>query len=98
MNQGNVYLSKEEIKNVQLKKLNDLLMFVNQNNAFYSAKYQGIKFPLNSLAELENLPFATKKEFVSDQNDFPPLGKNHSYPEENYIRYHQTSGTTGRPL
>jgi len=92
------YSSKEEIKKVQLQKLNDLLMFVNQNNAFYSAKYLGIKFPLNSLAELENLPFSTKKEFVNDQDDFPPLGKNHSYPEENYIRYHQTSGTTGRPL
>ncbi len=98
MNERHGYPSKEEIKEIQLKKLNELLLFVNQNNAFYSAKYQGIKFPLNSLAELENLPFATKKEFVSDQNDFPPLGKNHSYPEENYIRYHQTSGTTGRPL
>lgn len=98
MNQGDAYLSKEEINELQLKKLNDLLMFVNQNNSFYTAKYQGINFPLNSLDELKNLPFVTKKEFVNDQNDFPPLGKNHSYPEENYIRYHQTSGTTGRPL
>ena len=27
-----------------------------------------------------------------------PYGRNHSYPEASYIRYHQTSGTTGRPL
>ena len=98
MSEEHGHLSKEEIKALQLKKLNDLLLFVNQNNAFYSAKYQGIKLPLNSLSELENLPFATKQEFVRDQNENPPLGKNHSYPEENYVRYHQTSGTTGRPL
>jgi phenylacetate-CoA ligase len=98
MSEGHGYLSREEIKEVQLKKLNDLLLFVNQNNEFYCAKYQGLKFPLNSLAELENLPFTTKQEFVRDQNENPPIGKNHCYPEENYIRYHQTSGTTGRPL
>lgn len=98
MSQDIFYFTKEGIRDVQLKELNNLLMFVKENNAFYSAKYQGINFPLNSLAELENLPFTTKNELVSDQDDFPPLGKNHSYPEENYIRYHQTSGTTGRPL
>ncbi|MDQ0190266.1 phenylacetate--CoA ligase family protein [Alicyclobacillus cycloheptanicus] len=28
----------------------------------------------------------------------PPYGTNHTYPESSYVRYHQTSGTTGRPL
>lgn len=89
---------KEKIKALQLKRINDLLAFVVENNAFYREKFTGIKLPLTSLSELEHLPFTTKKELVQDQNDNSPYGKNHSFFEEEYVRYHQTSGTTGKPL
>jgi phenylacetate-CoA ligase len=47
---------------------------------------------------MKKLPFTMKKELVDDQNNHPPYGKNHSYPLEEYVRYHQTSGTSGKPL
>ena len=44
------------------------------------------------------LPFTTKPELVEDQSAFTPLGTIATYPRERYLTYHQTSGTTGRPL
>jgi phenylacetate-CoA ligase len=39
-----------------------------------------------------------KRELVEDQLKNPPFGANLTYPLQNYVRLHQTSGTTGRPL
>ncbi|WP_044747535.1 phenylacetate--CoA ligase family protein [Bacillus alveayuensis] len=93
-----VYAQEFELKERQLKKLNELLIFVKSHNEFYHKKLQNITLPLRSLEEITTLPFTTKKELVDDQKKHPPYGQNHSYPLEEYVRYHQTSGTTGRPL
>ena len=53
---------------------------------------------LGSLRDLARLPFTTKQELVADQEAHPPFGHNLTYPLSQYIRLHQTSGTTGRPL
>lgn len=82
----------------QLRKLNELLLFVSQFNQFYQQRLTGITLPLRSLDEFRTLPFTFKRELLADQEEHPPLGWNHSYPESSYVRYHQTSGTTGRPL
>jgi phenylacetate-CoA ligase len=50
------------------------------------------------LEDLHRLPFTVKKEFEKDQEEHPPFGTNLTEPSENYVQYHQTSGTTGRPL
>src|SRR5256885_9084892 len=47
---------------------------------------------------LGDLPFPTKAELSDDQAAHPPFGTNLTYPIERYVRLHQTSGTTGRPL
>lgn len=90
--------SREEIKAIQLKRLNELLAIISEQNSFYREKLKDVKLPLSSLAELKNLPFTAKQELVLDQQNNPPYGLNHTYPEADYVRYHQTSGTTGRPL
>ncbi|HSO76032.1 MAG TPA: AMP-binding protein, partial [Blastocatellia bacterium] len=40
----------------------------------------------------------TKSELVEDQSAHPPFGRFLTYPIEQYRYFHQTSGTTGRPL
>src|SRR3989475_5903980 len=45
-----------------------------------------------------DLPFTTKEELLEDQAFNPPFGTNLTYPLENYVRIHQTSGTAGKPL
>jgi len=44
------------------------------------------------------VPFTTKQELLQDQAFNPPFGSNLTYPSENYVRIHQTSGTGGKPL
>jgi phenylacetate-CoA ligase len=44
------------------------------------------------------LPFTTKGELAQDQAECPPFGRLLTYPLSRYRYFHQTSGTTGRPL
>jgi phenylacetate-CoA ligase len=63
-----------------------------ETNAFYRAKLP------KAARDLRELPFTTKAELSEDQAAHPPFGTNLTYPIERYVRLHQTSGTTGRPL
>ncbi|MFD0616195.1 phenylacetate--CoA ligase family protein [Paenibacillus sp. GCM10027629] len=87
-----------ELETYQLQKLNQLLVFVLERNQFYKHKLSELPLPIRSLSSLHSIPLTTKKELAEDQIQYAPYGLNHSYPESSYIRYHQTSGTSGRPL
>lgn len=93
-----VHETNVSLREYQFQRLNELLVFVSRFNRFYKEKLEGIHLPIQDFEDLKRLPFTTKKELAQDQQNFPPFGRNHSYPEESYIRYHQTSGTTGKPL
>ncbi len=58
----------------------------------------GVGPEISSLADFRRLPFTTKQELVDDQNTHAPYGTNLTFPLPQYIRLHQTSGTTGRPM
>lgn len=98
LTQSSSTVEQDDLHKDQLKRLNDLLAFAKEQNAFYQKKYEQVQLPLQSLDELCNLPFTMKQELVDDQRSNGPFGSNHSYPVEEYIRYHQTSGTSGAPL
>jgi len=94
-------MPKEKLKAFQFGKLQDLLKKVYASNIFYQTKYKkaGVQLSdLKSLDDLKKLPFTVKKEFEADQTDYPLFGRNLTEPLENYVQYHQTSGTTGKPL
>ncbi|MFD0944545.1 phenylacetate--CoA ligase family protein [Savagea faecisuis] len=93
-----IYETEVDIKKYRYQRLNELLVFTSNFNEFYKEKFKDVHLPIKDLEDLRRLPFTTKKELAQDQIDYAPLGRNHSYPQESYIRYHQTSGTTGRPL
>ena len=76
-----------------------MLRVVLATNPFYRQKFAGFDPDrLTSPEALEALPFTTKSELVQDQLDHPPYGSNLTNPLERYIRIHQTSGTTGKPM
>ncbi len=50
------------------------------------------------MESLKGLPLTTKGELVEDQMRHPPFGTDLTFPAERYIRIHQTSGTTGKPM
>lgn len=85
------------LRDRQLARLNDLLSRVLPQNTFYRKRFGGLRPPI-SWDEFHALPFTTKADLVADQESAPPLGTIATYSPEHYITYHQTSGTTGRPL
>ena len=91
----------EELANRQLARIKQLLSVVYTDNAFYRKKFQAQGVhprEIKTLTDIAKLPFTLKGEFQQDQANNPPYGTNLTEPLRNYTRFHQTTGTTGRPL
>jgi phenylacetate-CoA ligase len=90
---------RNAIKDRQLKRLRQLLQAVLPANEFYRKKLSANSFrDFDSIEKLKSLPLTTKDELVEDQICHPPFGTDLTFPQERYIRIHQTSGTTGKPM
>ncbi len=87
----------DQIALLQRQALDHLLQEVRQSNPFYQQKLAGIAFDANE-ADLSLLPFTTRAELQQNQEHHPPYGTNLTYPIDQYRRFHQTSGTHGRPM
>ena len=90
-------LPRAELEKLQLQQLNALLADILPANRFYADKFGNLKLPLTSLTEFAKLPFTTKQEFTAAPQA-GMLAVNQTWPTERYARYHQTSGTHGRPV
>jgi phenylacetate-CoA ligase len=90
-------LDRAALEEHQLARLNVLLAKILPENGFYAAKLTGLKLPLRSLDEFQQLPLTTKEELVIDGAPHSAPA-NLTWPLERYVRYHQTSGTHGRPM
>src|SRR5438067_10483399 len=93
--------SRQELREIQWHKLQELLRVVSGGNRFYSRKWQEAGIApddIKSLSDLCKLPFTHKSELLRAQDEAPPFGTHATFPPEAYSRVHQTSGTTGAPL
>ena len=82
----------------QLQKLNDLIDAILPANRFYAEKI-GALGKFTSLSDFTaRVPFTTKDELAANREQHPPYGTTHTFPLSNYHRFHQTSGTRGKPL
>jgi phenylacetate-CoA ligase len=91
-------LSREELAQHQLTRLQRLFYEVLPQNRFYAEKFARVEsLPIESLGQLEKLPFTVKEELAiaTDSQDF---AANLTYPLDRYVRFHQTSGTRGRAM
>src|SRR5438105_12679505 len=94
-------LPRTELARLQSERLVALLAEVLPRNRFYARKLADAGVDLRSVtsrADLARLPFTTKAELLANQAQHPPFGDVLTYPLERYTRFHQTSGTSGRPL
>lgn len=94
--------AREQIRAVQWERLSRLLDEAWATNAFYQRFWNEAGLTpadIASLDDLSRLPLLTKSRLASDQWDHPPYGTNLTRPLAEYVRLHQTSGTTtGQPL
>jgi phenylacetate-CoA ligase len=92
-------LSREELDALQGRKLADLVDWT-----FASAPWQAGRLraagvepgTITSLGDLRRIPFLTRQEWMAAQEEDPPYGPVLAAPRERAIRYHTTSGTSGR--
>ena len=87
--------SIDELRNLQLKRLQATLRHAYANSPVYRAKFNAVgaqPSDCRSLADLAKFPFTTKK----DLRDSYPFGM-FAVPREQCVRIHASSGTTVRP-
>lgn len=90
-------LSRDELAAHQLRRLNLMLPTLVTHNRFYAEKLASIALPLQSLEDLASIPCTFKDELATA----PWSGEfaaNLTWPLEQYVRFHRTSGTRGKPL
>lgn len=87
-------LCREELETHQLQALNKMLSAILPTNQFYAGKFAHVSLPLTSLQNLADLDY-TRKHELQQPDDF---AANRTYPMEQYVRFHRTSGTHGRPM
>ncbi len=93
-------LDESSLRELQSEKLRALIGEISANE-FYRGKLlaAGTDFDaIKSIDDLCAIPFTTKTEMVEEQLSHPPYGRLLTYPLSRYRYFHQTSGTTGRPL
>jgi phenylacetate-CoA ligase len=90
-------LERDDLQSFQLAKLNQLLGQILPQNEFYRHKLAGSPAVISSFDELQSLPLTTKEELQPTPSR-GPFASNLTFPAERYVRFHQTSGTHGRPL
>ncbi|MGA9770707.1 MAG: AMP-binding protein [Blastocatellia bacterium] len=93
-------LDKNDLLKLQNERLRALINELAANE-FYNAKAHRAGIRLDDIRRVEDLtalPFTTKAELVEEQQSHPPFGRLLTYPLSDYRYFHQTSGTTGRPL
>jgi len=81
----------------RLARFESMLEEVVSSNAFWQRRL-GNAPARGSSEAFRRLPLTSNQDFSRDLQEEPPFGTNLTYPLAAYSRYHQTSGTIGRPL
>jgi len=92
-------MSRPDLQKLQLKKLQHIVHWAYTNSDLWQAKLDGAGVRpehIKKLADLELLPFLTKQELLQAQIEQPLFGKFLTIPPQKAVRYHQTSGTSGK--
>lgn len=92
-------LPRDRLEALQLAKLRRMAEYAYANVPFHRRRFDEAGFhpgQLNSLDDLRRIPFMTREEWMQSLVDKPMFGDIISTDPRNAIRYHLTSGTTGR--
>lgn len=90
---------RDEIRALQLRKLKGLVKWAYGNSPLWQEKFDraGLKpDDIKTLEDLSLIPFLTRDELNQTQNAIPPYGKILSVSPQKAVRYHQTSGSSGK--
>lgn len=83
--------SFDELRKQQLEKLRAGVAGMLKTNPFWRERLHEVR----GWDDFDRLPLVTKSELVADQAAHPPFGTNLTCGLEEYVRLHQTSGSSG---
>src|SRR5438094_983529 len=92
-------MPRDQIEALQVRKLKNLVAWTERQVPWHAARLKtaGVTADsIRSLKDLRRIPMMTRDEWMQAQLLKPPFGPLLAAPEEAAIRYHLTSGTTGR--
>ena len=89
-------INSNELKNLQLKRLKNIVKYVYEKNSFYKKRFKELQVrpeDIKSLEDIEKLPYLTK----GDLRDYYPFGLVCTSLDD-IVEVHASSGTTGKPV
>jgi phenylacetate-CoA ligase len=92
-------MPRDQLEALQLRKLRNLVAWADEKVPFHSKRLRDAGVTADSLGSLDDLrriPFMTRDEWMESQIESPPYGAILAAEPERAIRYHTTSGTTGK--
>jgi phenylacetate-CoA ligase len=92
-------MPREEIEALQVRKLRNLVEWADASVPWQAKRLRDAGVTcgsINSLDDLRRIPFLTRDEWMDAQLEDPPFGAILAAPAERAVRYHMTSGTTGK--
>ncbi len=92
-------MPREDIEAMQVHKLRNLVEWADANVPWHAKRLRDAGVTADSIGTLDDLqriPFMTRDEWMQGQIENPPYGNVLAQPPERAIRYHMTSGTTGK--
>ncbi|HEX8033653.1 MAG TPA: phenylacetate--CoA ligase family protein, partial [Ktedonobacterales bacterium] len=98
-NPKNETLPRTDLERLQLGKLRRLAEWAYSNSPFHRTRWDAVGFhpeQLTTLNDLRRIPFMTREEWMASIAEMPLFGDLPTTAAENAIRYHLTSGTSGR--
>jgi phenylacetate-CoA ligase len=91
----------DELRQLQLKRLRHVIAYAWKNSPFYRNLMIQHGITPDDILTLEDFfkrfPIIRREDLDKDQLENPPFGTRLAIPFENALRYHTTSGTTGKP-
>ncbi len=98
-NPKNETLPREQLQALQLAKLQRMTQWAYTRSPFHKSRFDAAGFhpdQLKALDDLRRIPFMTREEWMDSQVEQPLFGTLPTTTQDHAIRYHLTSGTSGR--
>ncbi len=98
-NPKNETMPREQLQQLQAFKLRRLCEWAYNTTPFHKHRFDAAGFKpdqIKTLDDLRRIPFMTREEWMDSQLEHPIFGNLLATEQTNAIRYHLTSGTTGR--
>src|SRR6266566_5303790 len=92
-------MPREGIEALQVRKLRNLVEWADSQVPWQSKRLRdaGVTADaIQGLDDLRRIPLMTREEWMQGQLEEPPFGTNVAAAKDAAIRYHMTSGTTGK--